>query len=849
MHKQASRNMDITLRKGTSPLRSPKPSAVPDPSLSGSRETNENEKPQKQKPMTKNFMSPTISASSKASIRKKILAERNEISSSCNSLPPHKASNLGSKTSPLNSISRRSSESENDQENTSVVDSYYRPYDPLTNDLGPRPKYLRYKPYRRRGTFLDLQDDNEGSLQQARDPSKLPEEHNLELENDEGVADSVEDDDEEMEEGRGTFLDLQDDNEGSLQQARDPSKLPEEHNLELENDEGVADSVEDDDEEMEEGRGTFLDLQDDNEGSLQQARDPSKLPEEHNLELENDEGVADSVEDDDEEMEEGRGTFLDLQDDNEGSLQQARDPSKLPEEHNLELENDEGVADSVEDDDEEMEEGRGTFLDLQDDNEGSLQQARDPSKLPEEHNLELENDEGVVDSVEDDDEEMEEDVDGEWRLKGLFKILLLLVVFFMSCSNLSSTNSVVSSGSGDMIRKNIFEAVFHEIYGSESAYVDHLEDSQSSYELNNAVYEYIEDIVESLQVGSAEMEKTTEPQEGQSADKDIDQNSMDVEVAQNDVVHGDEEDETMSTAAGEGLDEQLQRDESLEKNDPEQENFAVLLDDISSSNYDDKVEQVEKISHERTGEVETSETASGGAEEIEISNLDTELVSENGPGNAAIIIGVSAASVLLVVTILFTRKPKASIEAPQAEVPNNTVIASVEGELSERKTETSVKVSALPEPLDDPSENHRNSHPERTPAIGSITQAASSLCGPKQEASKEISYISAPKISLLGEIMVGEVSSSLRSCVRKNIKTEAAEGNTNLSRSVLLPPAQPSAVEEHYIADSPSHGSFTAEKKILKKKVEKDGEEVKKVVLTTPVRRSSRIRDRVGMSP
>ncbi|KAM3267910.1 putative protein isoform X1 [Capsicum chacoense] len=345
-----------------------------------------------------------------------------KFSSSCNSLPPHKASNLGSKTSPLNSISRRSSESENDQENTSVVDSYYRPYDPLTNDLGPRPKYLRYKPNRHRGTFPNLQDDNEGSLQQARDPSKLPEEHNLELENDEGVADSVEGDDEEMEEGRGTFLDLQDDNEGSLQQARDPSKLPEEHNLELENDEGVADSVEGDDEEMEEGRGTFLDLQDDNEGSLQQARDPSKLPEEHNLELENDEGVADSVEDD--------------------------------------------------------------------------------------------------------DEEMEEDVDGEWRLKGLFKILLLLVVFFMSCSNLSSTNSVVSSGSGDMIRKNIFEAVFHEIYGSESAYVDHLEDSQSSYELNNAVYEYIEDIVESLQVGSAEMEKTTEPQEGQSADKDIDQNSI-----------------------------------------------------------------------------------------------------------------------------------------------------------------------------------------------------------------------------------------------------------------------------------------------------------------------------------
>ncbi|WMV52679.1 hypothetical protein MTR67_046064 [Solanum verrucosum] len=85
--------MDITPRKGTPLLSSPKPSAIPDSSIYGSRVTNENEQPLDQKPMTKNFMSPTISAASKVSvpIRNKILAERNEISSSCESLP-HKAS-------------------------------------------------------------------------------------------------------------------------------------------------------------------------------------------------------------------------------------------------------------------------------------------------------------------------------------------------------------------------------------------------------------------------------------------------------------------------------------------------------------------------------------------------------------------------------------------------------------------------------------------------------------------------------------------------------------------------------------------------------------------------------------
>ncbi|KAL3375559.1 hypothetical protein AABB24_006826 [Solanum stoloniferum] len=655
--------------KRTPLLSSPTSSAVPDRSLSGSRESNENEQPLNQKPMTKNFMSPTISAASKASIpiRKKILAERNELSTTCETFP-HKASNVGSKTSSLNSTSHRSgklpiasysyaSESENDQENNSVVDSSYKPYDPLTNDLGPRPKYLRYQPNRRRGTFLDPQksDDDQVSLQQTQDPLNLPEKHNLEPENDEDV---------------------------------------------------------------------------------------------------------------------------------------------------------------------------------------------------------------VEDSVEDDEEEMEEDVDREWSLKGVFKILLLLVVFFLSGSNLSSMDSVVSSGSGVVIRKNIFEAVFYEIYGSESAYVDQPEYFQSGFlelsqrETNDELkaVEIVEDTVELLEVGSAEMEETTESQEGLSADIDIDQDNTEVEVTHS-VVHGDEEEETMSTAADEVTISNEVDEEEVGGFDEQQlqENLEVLLDDISSSKFelaevDNNVKQVEKTSQEQTGEVEIPEIVPEGTEEIEISNLDTEIesenaeVKENGLSNAVIVIvGVSAASALLVASmaiIYVTRKPNAS--TPQAEILNNSAIVSVEGELLEKKTETSVKVSSLQEPLNYPSENCRNSHLESTPAIGSITQA-SSLCGPTKEASKEISHFSAPKIELLGEMMVGEVSSSLRSCVRKNNMIEAEGSNTNISKGVVLPPAQPT--------DSPSYGSFTAEKKILKKKVEKDGEEIKKVMLTTPVRRSSRIRDRIGICP
>ena len=57
---------------------------------------------------------------------------------------------------------------------------------------------------------------------------------------------------------------------------------------------------------------------------------------------------------------------------------------------------------------------------------------------------------------------------------------------------------------------------------------------------------------------------------------------------------------------------------------------------------------------------------------------------------------------------------------------------------------------------------------------------------------------------------------------------EEEEEETLIYLKVFHYPAQTSDAE-HTIADSPSYGSFTAEKQILKKKVEKDGEEIKKV--------------------
>lgn len=129
------------------------------------------------KSTTKNFMSPTISAASKATLpKKKILAERNEASGSMLSdahfsKTPQDAKSpadvgINGSDGPLcrtTPLSYRASESEGDDQN-SVPDSSSRPYDPLTNYLSPRPKFLRYNPNRRREIFLlkenEIEDGN-----------------------------------------------------------------------------------------------------------------------------------------------------------------------------------------------------------------------------------------------------------------------------------------------------------------------------------------------------------------------------------------------------------------------------------------------------------------------------------------------------------------------------------------------------------------------------------------------------------------------------------------------------------------------------------------------------------------
>ncbi|XP_017255511.1 uncharacterized protein LOC108225198 [Daucus carota subsp. sativus] len=116
--------------------------------------------PKLQKPRNvakKHYMEPTLSAATKTA-KKKILAERNQAFTFTNFLKPPI---LDSRTSPARSV-RSSCSSDYDEEEENSFDgntSSKKPYDPFTNYLSPRPKFLRYDPNKKRRIFLHGESD------------------------------------------------------------------------------------------------------------------------------------------------------------------------------------------------------------------------------------------------------------------------------------------------------------------------------------------------------------------------------------------------------------------------------------------------------------------------------------------------------------------------------------------------------------------------------------------------------------------------------------------------------------------------------------------------------------------
>ncbi|GLT49024.1 hypothetical protein SLA2020_226100 [Shorea laevis] len=211
------------------------------------------------KSTAKNFMSPTISAASKAALpKKKVLAERNQSPASnfsgahppktpisdskgrqktqtLEQSSPEKTQDSDSKATPKNqdadcskeeSLHRATPLSSPADKSASKEELSGRPYDPSTNYLSPRPQFLRYNPNRRIEIFQRLkveaeeeddgvsfssseieskkESDEEDGLINSNSSVVSSTECHLELENEE--YDETEDDFEEVEEEKGWSL-------------------------------------------------------------------------------------------------------------------------------------------------------------------------------------------------------------------------------------------------------------------------------------------------------------------------------------------------------------------------------------------------------------------------------------------------------------------------------------------------------------------------------------------------------------------------------------------------------------------------------------------------------------------
>ncbi|KAI3416952.1 uncharacterized protein J3R85_014944 [Psidium guajava] len=147
-----------------------------------------------------------------------------------------------------------------------------------------------------------------------------------------------------------------------------------------------------------------------------------------------------------------------------------------------------------------------------------------------------------------------------------------------------------------------------------------------------------------------------------------------------------------------------------------------------------------------------------------------------------------------------------------------------------------------------------------------------------EEASAQSNQSQVPKIELLGEFVVGELSSSCRSREMKSKmigKVEESTNSVSTDKSGIKVNVTQPAFSELSSMDSPSHGSFTADRNIKKPQEDRRGEsrtavlsmlkrengtgESRTAVATsarrssriqnTPVRRSSRIRNLAIQSP
>ncbi|KAM1219471.1 hypothetical protein ACFX2J_046302 [Malus domestica] len=868
------------------------------------------------KPLTKNYMSPTtsISAASKPKAiasRKNILRERNKASepdfSNTHVEKSHIAIDNVRDSLPQALPKTPSSFQSHDVDEALSDDFSSRPYDPVTNYLSPRPQFLRYKPNRRQELFLGLENgvglristsgsfdyqkasDEEvgavtspGSLASPRpDGSLKQEDEEVEL-IDSGTFDYQIATDEEVGAvtSPGSLASPRPD--GSLKQEDEEVELidsgPFDYQKATDEEVGAVTSpgslasprpdgsVKQEDEEVELIDSGSFDYQKATDGEVGAVTSPGSLAsprpdgsvkqEDEEVEL-RDSGSFDYQKASDEEV--GAVT-------SPGSLASPRpDGSLKQEDEEVEL-IDSGSFDYQKATDEEV--GAVT-------SPGSLASPRPDGSLKQEvEEVELSDEDIEASDEESDEEEYEEDEEEKsGKLKGGLKFLLLLLAIVLFSSYMSPMNHQTHfEGVEDVfcsIQNSTIEAALLKKLESGDNLWDQREERRTGF---------VEVIKGAIEMGTEEVivqgEETQIDEEIEDEAKVEDQNLGDVELADESGEVVDPQAEEIEVEKEGGIDDlgevvvvpQLEDIEEtsgdIVENSELQGAGPIVSDDFDHQNLVSDVsnafegevaaEQSDGIIEKKMDGAEESST-NMAAEPVMPETLDNDDISFDEVSDLkaekncreelisfmkskvfyTAAIGVFIISVIvasLVSVFRFKRRNAtkkesrtiASPSSPPSKVYSEPVIA-------ERYN------SVFPGRGDDSSFRRMSLYSKHS--TGAV--------------SGEYFQSQAPTVELLSELVVGDVSTSLRSCGMKNKMTEGEESNYSVSskklgskaRSVSI--AQSTESEFSSISmDSHSYGSFNTPQKVMKKKEGgKDGE------VTTPLRRSSRLRNRTVTSP
>ncbi|KAF3450680.1 hypothetical protein FNV43_RR06769 [Rhamnella rubrinervis] len=261
----------------------------------------------------------------------------------------------------------------------------------------------------------------------------------------------------------------------------------------------------------------------------------------------------------------------------------------------------------------------------------------------------------------------------------------------------------------------------------------------------------------------------------------------------------------------------------------------------------------EKMNSDRTvfGEIPSLVSAGNLSKEL-IKHMETQIVLKVLPG--LLIFSVIVAS--LVLGFHFRKKHTLKKDSNVKEKPCNETV------VMETKKFTG-KDSSLPsKPYSESvaAKRYRPVRPtwgdeEALEQIYSFKKSPSSSVHSTNEAPEEYHQSRVPRVEFLSEIVVREVSSSLRISSIKKKTNESEESNYSVSSEKKISRGNGNSVSvraqpihsEFSAMEFPSYGSYTTEQKIVMKKEEGRDGEVKEI--TTPLRRSSRIRNRSATSP